>query len=83
MGMEQLNRIYDLTYQTAMGNRAVDTDNADDYSDDDNDKRELKDVQNDHVDESAEAGSSVNRGRMLVDATACPQDISYPRISVF
>ena len=38
----------------------------------------MKDVLNDHVDESAEAGSYVNRGRMLAGATACPKDIAYP-----
>jgi hypothetical protein len=79
MGMEQLYRINDVIYQAAMGNRETDTDKVNDDSDDENDKRDLKYVQNDHVDESAEAGSSVNRARMLVDATACPQDIAYPR----
>lgn len=76
MGMEQLSRIKDMIYKAAMGNRAADTDKSDDDSDDDISKRELKDLQNDHVEESAEAGFSINRCRMLVDATACSQDIA-------
>jgi IS5 family transposase len=38
-GMEQLNRINDVIYQVASGNRSADK--ADDGSDDDNDKREF------------------------------------------
>ena len=78
MGMEQLNRINEVIYQAAMGNRAADTDKTDDDSDDDNDIQQLEELQDDQVNESAEDGTSNNRGRMLVDATACPQDIAYP-----
>jgi len=78
MGMEQLNRINEVIYQAAMGNRAADTDKTDDDSDNENYIKHLKELQDVHVNESAEAGTPNNRGRMLVDATACPQDIAYP-----
>ena len=76
--MEQLNRINDVIYQAAMGNRAEGTEKTDDDSDDDNDIQQLEEDQDDRVNESAEAGTSINRGRMVVDATTCPQDIAYP-----
>gem|GEM_PF-3567247 len=76
--MEQLNRINDVIYQAAMDYRAADTDKTKDDTDDDNDIQQLEEVQEDQVNESAETVTSNNRGRMLVDATACPQDIAYP-----
>jgi len=63
----------------AMGNRAADTDKTDDDSDDDIDIQQLDQVQDDQLNEPAEAESSINRAPMQVDATSSPIDIAYPR----
>ena len=82
MGMEQLNKINDVIYQAAVGKFGVVTEKADNGSDDGEEMEQAPDSTDSvsHGQEEAEENSSVskNRGRMLVDATACPQDIAYP-----
>ena len=82
MGMEQLNRINDVIYQAAMVNRDAASQKSDADCGDENDedlmsKRE-DELSNDPVDRNERSEEQPNRGRMLVDATACPQDIAYP-----
>ncbi len=84
MGMEQLNRINDVIYQVAMGNRDVvevpsDADCGDENDEDLMSKRQ-DDLSNDTVDRNERSEEQPNRGRMLVDATARPQDIAYPTV---
>ena len=82
MGMEELNRINDVIYQAAMGKWNTVSENGDNGSDDDdvNEQSPEGKASSDDSQEEAEAQSEVsqNRGRMLVDATACPPDIAYP-----
>jgi hypothetical protein len=77
MDMVPLNRINDLIYDFAIGNRAADTDKNDDVSYECNNIRQLNDLPNDNGYESADAGSSVSRGSMPVDTTACPDETAY------
>ena len=82
MGMEHLNRINDAIYKAAMGKWDDLSDKEDDGSDKGNLSEQTPGVEssvNDDRDEVVEKpDESPNRGRMLVDATACPQDIAYP-----
>jgi len=71
-----------VIYQAAMGNREVEAQRSDDDCGDENDedlmsKRE-DELSNDPVDRNERSEEQPNRGCMLVDATACPQDIAYP-----
>ncbi len=82
MGMEQLNQFNDVIYQVVMGNRDAVTVPSDSNCGNENDedlmsKRE-DELSNDPVDINERSEEQPNRGRMLVDATACPQDIAYP-----
>ena len=82
MGIEELDRINDVIYQAAMGKWNAVSENGDNGSDDDDvngQSPEGKDSSSDSQEETeAKSDVSQNRGRMLVDATACPQDIAYP-----
>ena len=82
MGIEELDRINDVIYQAAMGKWNAVSENGDTGSDDDDvneQSPEGKDSSGDsHGEAEAKSDVSQNRGRMLVDATACPQDIAYP-----
>jgi hypothetical protein len=82
MGIEQLNWINDVIYQAVIGNRDVvavpsDVDCGNENDEDLMSKRE-DELSNDPVDRNERSEEQPNRGRMLVDATACPQDIAYP-----
>ena len=82
MGMEQLNRIIDAIYKAAMGKWDDLSDKEDDGSDKGNLSEQTSGAEssvNDDRDKAVEKPDEPpNRGRMLVDATACPQDIAYP-----
>ena len=80
--MEQLSRINDVIYQAAMGNRDAASQRSDAESGDENNedlmsKRE-DELNNEPVDGNERSVEQPNHGRILVDATACPQDIAYP-----
>jgi hypothetical protein len=76
MGIEEVDRINDVIYQAAMGKWNAVSENADTGSDDDDVNKqspEGKDSSDDsHGETEAKSDVSQNRGRMLVDATACP-----------
>ena len=82
MGMEQLNKINDAIYQAAMGNRYVTEEKSDDASNDDHDQEPMSmrqdELNNEPVVGNERSVEQPHHGRMLVDATACPQDIAYP-----
>jgi len=82
MGMDQLNKINDAIYQAAIGKCDKGSSRCDDGSDDG-----VSSGKNNVEQEASKAGQSeeadqsekpTHRGRMLLDATACPQDIAYP-----
>lgn len=80
MGMEQLNAINERIHQlhqqaTEQARKAGPSDESDPPSASGQDKTESENA------ETASVGSaevSENKGRVLFDATACPQDIAYP-----
>jgi len=81
MGADELNRINDVIYRAAEGkwngmidapSRESDARSDDDMAADGGDVDENLQQNDEDTDEPA------NKGRMLLDATACPQDIAYP-----
>ena len=81
MGADELNRINDVIYRAAEGkwngmidapSRESDARSDDDMTADGGDVDENLQQNDEDTDEPA------NKGRMLLDATACPQDIAYP-----
>lgn len=82
LGMAELNRINDAIYKAATGSFEAIPVKTDDYSDDvdssGQNNVDLEDPKTDESDESDNDETITHRGRMLMDATACPQDIAYP-----
>jgi len=81
LGMEQLNRINDAIYQASLKewDMIVDASGVAD-EDDDIDPTSSEGHSSGSIasEESTPNSGSMNEGRMLVDATACPQDIAFP-----
>jgi transposase, IS5 family len=81
LGLEQLNRINDAIYHASMKYGKEHHNTAVKSSDDDADPGAGNAIGGEGSDEGmadTAIASLPNHGRMLVDATACPQDIAYP-----
>jgi IS5 family transposase len=82
MGMDDLNRINDAIYKAATGNLVSTADKSEDGTHDEDMNRinpsEQEDPKAESWDESAKDEMITHSGRMPLDATACPQDITYP-----
>ena len=81
LGMEQLNRINDAIYQASMKNwDSIVKESSVAAQDEDNDGPTSEEQSSVSIesDETTQASNPINHGRMLVDATACPQDIAFP-----
>lgn len=74
LGVEQINEINERILQLPKDGE------EDKYNDDKagNEDRQGTEQAQEPITDGDEAGKSANAGRLIVDATACPQDIRYP-----
>lgn len=73
LGMEQVNQINDIITQLSKDGQSA-YQKADKSHDDDDSH-----LPNNSNSDDKQEGEVTHRGKLIADATACPQDISYPR----